>query len=321
MAEEATKKSFADKLMSLNKPTLYGVLIAAAAIPLFFPVDLPNKPNAEAVDFYEAVHSVPEGSTILIGSDWTNSTRGESRAQFSALMRILMRRNVKFAVYSADPQGPEVVKDTIRVINEERVKANQRPYERWNDWVMVGYFSNLEGTANAMAGNIRGIFGGRTDVVPGGGNRPVFESPVLQNIRRVEDFPLLVVVTASKTSTITIERLYGKVPLAFMVTGVMGPETLVYYSSGQLLGVSAGLKGAYDLEALMENGVVPPGTPDAGKAEVSSNVTQPIPGFPGQLNRDRATRYYPSLHFALGLMIIAVIVGNVGMLLSRRAAR
>jgi hypothetical protein len=117
---------------------------------------------------------------------------------------------------------------------------------------------------------------------------------VLKDIRKVADFPILIVLTASNTSNIVIERLYGKVPLGMMVTGVMGPETQVYYDSHQLVGLSKGLKGVYDMETLMDK------------------------DFPGQLNKDQGSLYYPTLHFALTLLILAVIIGNVGMALSRR---
>jgi len=133
----------------------------------------------------------------------------------------------------------------------------------------------------------------------------VFTSPVLEKIKSVKDFPLLIVLTASNTAKITLERLYGKVPLAMMVTGVMGPETQVYYDSGQLVGLSKGLKGVYDLEILMDVG---------GKAK---GVDLP-PGFPKMLNRDQGSLYYPTLHFALTLLIVAIVIGNVGMALARR---
>jgi hypothetical protein len=119
------------------------------------------------------------------------------------------------------------------------------------------------------------------------------------------------VITASKTSNITIERVYGKgVDLAMMVTGVMGPESLPYYSSGQVKGLAVGLKGVYDMEQMLEGGITP----------AMSSKWGTVPGFPGEANIGNGTRYYPTLHFCLALLILAVIVGNVGMALSRKKA-
>jgi hypothetical protein len=292
------ERTFADKMMSVPRQWLYLLLITVTTIPLWFTVDVPNEPVDSSVDLYATLMAIPEGSTIIVASDWTNSTRGESGGQFKSLMRILMRRNVKFAIYSAaDPQAPRVFSDAIERVNMERRNDGEAPYRRWEDFVSLGYFPNAEGTANAIANNLRAAWAGKTEFTPDGTKRDVFQSPVLQHVTRVEDVPLLIVVTASKTSTVTIERLYGRVPLALMVTGVMGPESQVYHASGQVEGLSAGLKGVYDVELLMER------------------------DFPGARNKDNGAKYYPALHLALTLLILAVIIGNIGMFLSRGRRR
>src|SRR5690242_3902038 len=94
-------KTIGEKLQSLKRPYLYALLFIAASIPFFFGgIALPNVPTPEAIDFYKQVMTIPEGSTVLLCSDWTNSTRGESASQFASLLRILMRHNVKFALFS-----------------------------------------------------------------------------------------------------------------------------------------------------------------------------------------------------------------------------
>lgn len=313
-------QTLGDKLQALPKWVLFAILLVMTSVPLFFgdKLSVPNKPDQSAIDFYTAAMALPEGSTILISSDWTNSTRGESGGHFEALMRILMRKNIKFAVYTtADPQAPQVAIDAIGRINIEREKAGERRYERWEDWVNLGFLPNAEAATNAIGTDFRATFANKQDIATTG-MRNVFQSPVLQGIEDVEDFPILIVITASKTSTIVIERLYGKVPLAFMVTGVMGPETQVYYASGQLVGMAAGLKGVYDIETLMENGV---NNPESKLKVVSTKSSEPVPGFPGMQNAGKGSTYYPTLHFALTLMILAVVIGNVGMMLSKRGAR
>ena len=312
--------SFAEKLMSVKRHTLYLLLIVATSVPAFFTLSIPNKPDQPSIDFYTTVMALPEGSTILIETDWTKSTRGESMGQMEALLRILMRRNVKFAIYStADPQAPQVARDTIRRITAEPVGKGHREYKRWEDWVDLGYFPNSEATNNAIATSIRKAFAGKTEI-PGSGQPPtdVFQSPVLSKIQKVQDLPLLLVVTASKTFDIVVERLYGKVPLAAMVTGVMGPESTVYYASGQMVGLCVGLKGVYDVETMMEVGVnSPPEKP------IVPNPKSPevVAGFPGETNAGKGKAYYPTLHVALTLMILAVIIGNVGMVLTRKGAK
>jgi len=100
----------------------------------------------------------------------------------------------------------------------------------------------------------------------------------------------------------------------FMVTGVMVPENTTYYASGQLKGLCGGVKGVYDLETMMEDGV----NVEGPHKVLSEKYTEVIPGFPGKTNAGKGTAYYPSLHFALFLLILAVVTGNVGMFLAKR---
>ncbi len=290
----ANEKTLGEKLQSFPRSYLYALLFLVTSFPLFFTIAIPNKSSQAAQDFYEAVMAVPEGSTLLVASDWTNSTRGESAGEFKALLRIMMRRNIKFALYStADPQAPQVAKDVIRKINEERLAKGEPVYRQWVDFVSVGYFPNAEAAANSIQNNVRAAFKDKKDFNETGQLRSVLESPILANLQKITDFPLLIVVTGSKTSNITIERI-TQVPLLLMVTGVMGPESQVYYASGQVKGLVAGLKGVYDVETQMET------------------------TWPGAINYDNGAKYYPTLHLALALLILAVIIGNVGMFLSRK---
>jgi hypothetical protein len=316
---QAPPKTVGEKLQSFPRWALYLLLIVATAFPLFFPVNVPNKPTDEAIDFYASLMAIPDGSRVLISSDWTGSTRGESGGSFESMVKILMRKNIKFGIYSTgDPQAPQVARDAVAVINAERKKNGERVYKRFEDWVSLGYFANSEGTTGGIGNNIRAIFSGVKDYPEGRPPTPVLESPVFKDVNSIADFKMLILVTASKTADIIVERLYGKIPLAFQVTGVMVPETRNYYTSKQISGLIGGLKGVYDLEQMMEYGV---NYPDKATAKIKSDKYDTIPGFPGQANKGKGTLYYPTLHVAIVLLILTVVIGNLGMLLSRRGAK
>ena len=176
---------------------------------------------------------------------------------------------------------------------------------------------------NAMAISVRKAFAGKKDSPENQPPTDVFLSPVMSKIETLKDVPLIVVVTPSSTNTITIERVGGKVQMGHMVTGVMGPESMVYYQSKQLCGLCVGLKGVYDFETLMEYGINRPNKD--GKIVVESErFTEPyedgqkgVPGFPGMKNAGKGKAYFPALHAVVTLLILAVIVGNIGMALAR----
>src|SRR4051812_39437580 len=104
-------KSFGDMLLSIPRGVLFLVLFVAASIPLFITVTVPNNPRDETIDLYSSLMKLQKGDVVLVQSDWTNSTRGESRGEFDAILKLLMRKEVKFALMSAaDPQAPQVAR-------------------------------------------------------------------------------------------------------------------------------------------------------------------------------------------------------------------
>lgn len=300
---EPTPKTFGEKLLSIPRGVLFLILIVCTMIPLFIDMKLPNTEAESTIDLYKEFLALPEGSTVIIQSDWTNSTRGESRGQFDALLRILMKRNIKFGIMSvADPQGPQVARDVVDMINVERKGFGQPAYKRWDDWVNLGFFPNAEGIGQALKANVRQAFNNKRDINAAGQQEDIFKSPVMSKITKLGDLSAFIVVTGTKSIVIALERISQDVKMLGMVTGVMGPETLNYYSSGQLKGLSAGLKGVYDLENLMEKG------------SPKDNL-QPL-GY--ERTADKGTRYILTLHVAIFLLIIAVIIGNIGVFLSRK---
>lgn len=314
--------------MAMNEPTggqkgirrehLFMILFAVCTLTLFINMNLPNQVADGSADLYKSLMGLDPAKPVFIQSDWTNSTRGESRAQFESLMRILIRKRIKVGLLAmGDAQAPEVARTQIEALSKEAADAGGQPYRRWEDWVFVGYFPGAEATSQSFAANLRNAISSKKDSDTAGVKRSIVESPALKGVNGIGDLGAYIVVTASKTSRIAIERMSGKVTMLAAVTGVMGPETFNYYQTKQLSGLSIGLKGAYDLESLMEFGLNKPG-PD-GKVKVSNaNVTGSVDGWPGMKNLANAQKYIVPLHGAIFLLILAIVMGNVQMVRDRK---
>lgn len=310
------KRSWGARLQSIPKQAIYLVLILCATIPLFLDIKLPNVPVDGSIDFYGNLMNLKAGDVVLLQSDWTNSTRGESGGEMQALMRILMRKRVKFVVFSiGDPQSPQVARTQIASVAEEEAKAGRYSYRPFEDYVVAGFFPSGEGTMTAISGSPLKLFADRKDVPPGGVATDITRSPVFAGIRTAEDFKYIVALVSSSTNRTTLERVKN-IPIMLMVTGVMVPENQNYYNSGQIKGLVGGVKGVFDLETLMEKGLNGP-EPDT----IHTERFDAIPGFKGMQNEGMGTKYYPTLHVCLLVLIVAVVVGNLGMVLSRREAR
>ncbi|MGE0001467.1 MAG: hypothetical protein AB7F50_00630 [Fimbriimonadaceae bacterium] len=312
-------QSIWDKLQGIDRRILYSILIVLTSVPLFITVALPVDPDPSSKDFYATIMSIPPEKTVFLQSDWTNSTRGENGGHLESIFRILMNKRQKFVIYSlADPQAPQVFRDVMLRINQEREAQGLERYKPWVDYVDLGFFANAEGTTVSIGNDVRQLFGSRRAKDDQGVERNVFESPVLQPVRKVGDAGLFLIVTASNTIDYAVQRLSGKVKMACACTGVIGPSALVYYQSKQLEGVAVGLKGVYDVEYMMNYGLNLEGPDGKKMVEFSEKPTVTAPAIAEGTKFGRGSKYFASLHAALGLVILAVVLGNIGMFASRK---
>lgn len=304
-----------EKMQKLDRRVLYAVLIVVVSAGLFFKFEIPTDPDPSSKDLYAAIQELPDDSTVIIQSDWTNSTRGESMGHFEALIRMLMDKNIKFVFYSAaDPVAPQVARTVIARLNDERGKENLKVYQVGEDYIDLGYFANAEATNTSMGTDLRNAWKGKTTKMPNGDPVDIFASPVLKNIKSIGDAGMFISVTASSSLDVAVQRLSDKVKMGAMVTGVMGPSALPYYQAKQLKGVAVGLKGVYDMEYMMKYGIAKDGT-EGAKVTWGKNA---IPAVTEGMSFDRGAKYYGTLHLALILLILAVIIGNVAMFASRK---
>jgi len=316
--EPTNATHWSEKLQSVPKPVIFGILLLFSTVPLFFPVQLPNKPIDASIDFYAQAMKIPDGGKIILCSDWTNSTRGESKGEMEALLRILMRKHIKFVLLSiGDVQAPQVAKDTIREVSDEEVAKGGTAYKEFEDFVNLGYYAAAEGTILAINNKVLSVAQGKKDFPVGAGPKDALLSPVFSGIKTVSDFNMFILVTASSTNRTILERITN-CPMMYMVTGVMVPENTSYYASGQLKGLCGGVKGVFDLENLMEYGINNPGPHEI---ESEKYKGESIPGWPGKTNTGKGTAYYFALHFALALLVVAVAIGNLGMFVAKRRSK
>lgn len=278
------------KIYALDRRWLYLILFLLVIIQTLAPLDIPNVVSPRSKALYDLLSRQPEGSFVVVQTDWTYSTRGESYAQFKALMRLLMRKKIRFVVTTAgsDPQAPVIAKQIIATLAREPGGNN---YEEGRDYAIAGFFPSAEAHIRAMVNNIRGELA--TKGIEGGA--------VIEGIRDLSDAKAVINITGSATITLWIERIRNKAPLGLMCTAVMSAENIPYYISGQLKGIVIGAKGAFDFETLL-----------------NEEFPNSNPEYKDYKNYDAGRRYMGPLAFALILLIVSVIVGNIAMLQVRR---
>ncbi len=314
------EQNFWSKLQAVDRRILYAILIVAVVCGLYIKVDVPAKAADSSVMFYKSFQELDLDKPVLLQSDWTNSTRGESQGHLEAILKMLAYRRQKFVLFSlADPQAPQVARNVLRFVNETLPEDKKLVLGR--DYVDLGFFPNAEGTTQGMAVNLRSTWQGRKTKTPDGQEIDIFRSDVLKNVRKIEDVAAVVYITASATVDVGIQRLGGRVKLLCMCTGVVGPTLLPYFSSGQLSGVAIGLKGVYDIEMMMYFGINKRQADGKDPRVTSTNVQGVIEPIEGYQHVGRGKTYYAALNVVLALLIVAIVVGNVAMFASGQNKR
>jgi hypothetical protein len=271
-------------LLNLDRRILYLILMVLVGWQIVAPIDADNVVSAKTQDLFASIEAMREGDVVVVQSDWTNSTRGESRSQFQALMRHLMRKRVKIILTSIDPQAIEVARVNLEEVAKEPGNNN---YELNRDYVIGGYFPDAYNYVFGMVNNIRKELAAKG----------VLGTPVMENINDLSDCKAVILVTASASINVWYQRMRSKTDLALFCTAVMSAENIPYYASGQLVGLAIGAKGAFDYETLLEEKY---GSQD------------------GMINIAAGKRYMGPLAFALMLLIVAVVFGNIAMVMVRK---
>jgi hypothetical protein len=276
---------FWQTLYAIDRRVLYGILMLLVGWQVLKPITVPNVTMGMSKDLFDKIESLNPGDVVLIESDWTTSTAGESRGQFKALIRHLMRKEVKFVTTAIDPLAPGIGEIFIEEVKREEPPDGPR-YQKGRDYEIAGYFPNAENHVQAMVTNIRKELN----------SKGLANSPVLEGITDLSDMKAVMLVTASSSINVWYERLRNKAPLGLMCTAVMAGENIPYHASGQLFGMTIGAKGAFDYETLLQEHY-----PDDKYK-----------------NLDTGSRYMSPLFFALLLLIVSVIIGNVAMVMLRK---
>jgi hypothetical protein len=283
MATNEPTTTIWEKLQAIDRRILYLILIVVVSMFIIFPFDLPNDPLPQSRALYDAVNGLPNGSPIIIASEWTMSSRGENIYQFKSLVRLCMLKQHKIVLMTiSEPAAVGFALGAFQDVNNE---PGHKRYAEGTDFVNIGYRPNGDAFIQSMAADLSGTLG-QVQVL----GQPANRLEMLKDIHSLRDIKIIVDVTASSTNNSFMAFTGGLTEYGLMCTGVMFPEALPYVATGQIVGVANGARGAYDFETMMKHDY-----PDATK------------------NVKGAKAYMTPLTGAMALLMTAIVVGNIAM--------
>jgi hypothetical protein len=296
MSTAATKPHWTDRIQHFDRRWLFLIMGLAIVVPLIFPIGLPVKTTPMTQAAYDTVEDLKAGDVVLISLDLDPASTPELEPYYRAVVLQLKRKHVKIAVTTTWYQAPPLVERWIREAIEQPVAPTfvsyvgepDGAYQKNVDYVYLGFREGREATIMRMGGDLRQTFDGHTD-----DGTPFDKIPMMTGIHQLKDFKLIVDVSAGYPGAKEyVQYVQARYALRMVVatTAVSLTDLTPYFQTGQLLGIVGGLAAAAQYEKLA--GV-------EGTAKAGADV----------------------LNVAHGVVILAIVLGNLVYFAQRRARR
>jgi len=269
------------KLKEIDRRWIFLAVAVALVVTVKWPFDQPITPSPSVQKVYDYIEKLPAESTVLIATDYDPQAGAETVPITQALLRHCFRRNIRAIGMTFWVEGAPLGEDIFDGTAAEYGKTSGR------DYVYLGF------KPGGMAQIITNMGEDFTSAFPqdAKGERTP-NMPIFQQVKNLQGLSLIVDIAAGETVGGWIA--YGgdkyQVPMAAGCTAVSGPNLYVYTNTEQLRGIIAGMRGAADYEALLEQ-------PGLGIGGMSAQSTVHI------------------------IIILFVLIGNVVYFVARRAER
>jgi hypothetical protein len=257
-ARPTGKPHWTERLQHFDRRWIFLAMGLAVVIPLLAPINLPIEPSPMVRSAFYAIDELGEGDTVFLSLDLDPASTPELEPFYRAVVLHLKRKNVKIVVATTWYQAPPLVERWIREAIEAPIVGPDEPdyegepdraYQRNVDYVWLGFREGKEATIAAMGKSLRKTFDGAA-----ADGTPLDDIPLMRRIDRLEDFDLIVLVSAGfpgvKEYVQQVQARYN-LRMVASCTAVSTTDYTPYYDAGQLLGLVGGMAAAAEYETLV----------------------------------------------------------------------
>ena len=232
------------KIGSVDRRWIFLIIALVVIVPLIIPVGLPIRPTDTTKNVYDAIESLPTESNVLLSVEYSPSTRPENHPMTISIMRHLFKNNHKVFITCLWPDGQFMAQDAIN-----QVAKNEFNKVYGEDYVFLGFRPGNEAVVKGIVSNLRKLY--TVDVY----QEKIENIPLMKGIKNFKDFDFLFSSSAGFPGTIEWVQYASDptgVPMATGVTSIQVNEVMPYVQAGQMVGVLAGMPGAAEYEALID---------------------------------------------------------------------
>ncbi len=242
-------RSLLERLETFDRRWIFLVMGLAIVLPLIFPLGLPATPSPPVKATFTTIEELPEGSTVLVSVDVDPASTPELEPYYRAIIKHLKKRNHKIVVITLWYQAPPLVERWIKETIEAVTFEGDRAYRRNEDYVWLGFREGRAAVIANMGQDLWSTYGGRD-----GTGIALSSIPIMVPIRRLADFPLIVLVSAGFPGAKEyVQQVQGRYDLNMVAacTAVSTTDLSPYYQAGQLLGLAGGLSAVAEYEIMV----------------------------------------------------------------------
>lgn len=269
------------RIQNIDRRIIYIILFLSIALPLIKPMGLPISLNDSTKDAYNTIANLPAGSKILYSFDTSASSAPESKPAALAMIRLSLEKKHKVYIFGTWADGPTLATLWIDPLFQE-MKSKYG-----EDYINIGYRTPAAAILETMRSDFNKAVGG-VDI----NKKPLNTFPIMQGVTKASDFAAVVAFNSGDPGLKEwIEFWYATGEcknIVGAVTAVEIPNRMNQYRAGQLKGLIGGMRGAAELETIINK----PGEATTGMDAQSLG------------------------HLAI---IIFLVIGNIGYLAAKQA--
>lgn len=249
---------WSERLQRFDRRWLFLAMGLAIVLPLVFPIGLPIKPGPMTKAAYNAVEELKPGDVVFVSLDLDPASTPELEPFYRSVVLQLKRKNVKIVFASTWYAAPPLMERWIRETVDAPIAppgtagyegAPDRAYKKNVDYVYLGFREGKQVVISSMGADLRSTFDGHAN-----DGTPLDAIPMMQGIKQLKDFKLIVLVSAgfpgAKEYVQYVQSRYGLHMIA-ACTAVSTTDLTPYYQTGQIEGLIGGLAAAAEYETLV----------------------------------------------------------------------
>jgi hypothetical protein len=226
----------------LSRQIIFVLIALSVAVPLVIKLGLPNQVTSEVTAVYDEINQLDSGSVVLISFDHEASSLPEIKPMAQAILRHCFERKLKVVGIALLAEGTAIGEQILRET------AGEYGAKYGASYVFLGFRPQQQAAILGMGEDLRRVF---PEDYSG---KSLLKIPMMKKIESYKDISLIISVADGDMPVwwvdYAVSRYHKK--LATACTAVMATSFYPFLSSGQIVGLLGGLKGAAEYEILID---------------------------------------------------------------------